>query len=89
MQSTDLIERYALKKLHQTNLILFLSRKRKVYKNTMNSINLWNRMDTIFMNSENSKASDPRRLLLSLTDNVNFKWSDKYVGLSNLDIYFT
>ena len=41
-------------------------------------------MDTIFMNSENSKTSDPYRLLLNLTDKINLKRSDKYVALSNL-----
>ena len=35
---------------------------------------------TIFMNSENSKTSDPHRLILSLKDNINLKRSDKYVG---------
>ena len=30
-------------------------------------------MDTIFMNSENSKISDPRRLLLNLSDNLKNK----------------
>ena len=28
-------------------------------------------MDTIFMNSKNSKISDPRKLVLNLTDNIN------------------
>ena len=28
-------------------------------------------MDTIFMNSENSKTSDPQRILLILTDKIN------------------
>ena len=28
-------------------------------------------MDTIFINSENSKTSDPHRLLLNLTDKIN------------------
>ena len=46
-------------------------------------------MDTIFMNSENSKRSDPQRLLLNLSDKVNFKRSDKYVALSNLSISYT
>ena len=46
-------------------------------------------MDTIFMNSENSKTSDPHRLLLNLLDNINLKRSDKYVALSNLSIYYT
>ena len=44
------------------------------------------KMDTIFMNSENSKTSDPHRLLLNLTDKMNLKISNKYVALSNLSI---
>ena len=45
-------------------------------------------MDTMFMNSKNSKISDPHRLLLNLTDKINLKRSDKYVALSNLSIYY-
>ena len=30
-------------------------------------------MDTIFMNSKNSKTYDPRRLLLNFTDKINLK----------------
>ena len=55
----------------------------------MNSIKLKNRMDTIFMNSKNSGTSDCHRLLLSLTDILHLKGSDKYVTLSNLSIYYT
>ena len=33
-------------------------------------------MDTIFMNSKNSKTSYPHRLLLNLTDEINLKISD-------------
>ena len=46
-------------------------------------------MDTIFMNSENSKTSDPPTLLLNLSDKINLKIRDKYVALSNLSIYYT
>ena len=58
---------------------------KKVYSNIMNSIKQ-NRMDTVFMNSKNSKKSDPHRLLLDLTDKINPKKSDKYVVLSYLSI---
>ena len=34
-------------------------------------------MDTIFMNSKNSKTSDPYRLLLNLSDKINLKGSDE------------
>ena len=45
-------------------------------------------MDTIFMNSKNSKTSDSHRLLLNLSDKINLKRSDIYVALSNLSIYY-
>ena len=44
-------------------------------------------MDTIFMNSENSKTSNPHRLLLNLLDKINLKRGDKYVALSNLSFH--
>ena len=46
-------------------------------------------MDIIFMNSENSKTSDPHILLLNISDKINLKRSDKYDALSNLSIYYT
>ena len=46
-------------------------------------------MDTMFMNSKNSRTSDPHRLLLNLTDKINLKKNDNYVALSNLSIYYT
>ena len=46
-------------------------------------------MDTIFINSENTKTSEPHRLLLNFADKINLKGSDKYVALSNLSMYCT
>ena len=46
-------------------------------------------MNTIFMNAENSKTSDPQRPLLNLTDKTDFRKKDQYVALSNLSIYYT
>ena len=46
-------------------------------------------MDTIFMNSKNSKTSDPHRLLLNFLDKINLRRSDKYVALSSLSVYYT
>ena len=43
-------------------------------------------MDTIFVNSRNSKTTDPDRLLLNLSDKINLKKSDKYVALSNVSM---
>ena len=47
----------------------------------MSSLKFKYKMGTIFMNSENSKTSDPHRLLLNLSDKINLKRSDKYVTL--------
>ena len=46
-------------------------------------------MDAIFINSENSKTSDPYRLLSNLSDKINLKRSDNYVAFSNLCTYYT
>ena len=43
-------------------------------------------MDTIFMNSENSRISKYHVLLLKLTDKLDLK---KSVALSNRSIYYT
>ena len=45
-------------------------------------------MNTIYTDYEDSKTSDPLRLLLDNSDIINLKRRDKYVALSNLSIYF-
>ena len=46
-------------------------------------------MDTIFMNSENSKTFERHRVLLNLADKINLKRSNKYIALSNLILQYT
>ena len=46
-------------------------------------------MDTIFMNSENSKPSEYHVLVLKLTDELDLRRGQKTVALSNLSIYYT
>ena len=41
------------------------------------------------MNLENSKIFDPHRLSLNLTDKIDLRQKGKYIGLSNLSIYYT
>ena len=55
----------------------------------MNSIKAQNKIDTVFMNSENGKTSDSPRLLLNLSEKIDLKGSDKHVALSNIKIYYT
>ena len=52
----------------------------------MNSIKVEPKMNTIFMNSKNSKKSDPHRILINFSDKINLKSCDKYVILSNLSM---
>ena len=44
-------------------------------------------MDTICINSENSKTSNSRRLLLNLSIKIDLNKRDWYVAKSNLNIY--
>ena len=46
-------------------------------------------MDTIFMNSENSKTSEYHVLVLKLAEKLDLRRSQKTVALSNLSIYYT
>ena len=47
------------------------------------------KMDTIFINSKNSKTSEPYVLILKLTDKLDLRRSEKSIALSNLSIYYT
>ena len=46
-------------------------------------------METIFMNTENSKTSEPHRFKLDLTGKLNLKNPKKNITLANLSIYCT
>ena len=46
-------------------------------------------METIFINTENSKTSDPHKFVLSLPQRLYLKSSDKNVVLQNLSIHYT
>ena len=46
-------------------------------------------MDTIFMNSENSRTSEYNVLVLKLTDKLDLRRGQKTIALSNLSIYYT
>ena len=45
-------------------------------------------MDTIFMNSENSKTSEYHVCVLKLIDKLDLRRGQKTVALSNLRIYY-
>ena len=44
-------------------------------------------METIFMNTENSKINEPHRFRLPIADKLNLKNPNKNMALANLRIY--
>ena len=46
-------------------------------------------METLFINTENSKTSEPHRFKLDLADKLNLKNPNKSMALANLSIYYT
>ena len=45
-------------------------------------------MDTTFINSGNSKMSEPHVLILKLTNKLDLRIDEKIIALSNLSIYY-
>ena len=46
-------------------------------------------METISMNTENSKTNEPHIFKLDLTDKLNLKNPNKNMAFANLSIYYT
>ena len=46
------------------------------------------KIDTIFMNSENSKTSELRVLILKLTNKLDVKTGEKIIAIANFSIYY-
>ena len=47
------------------------------------------KIETVFMNTENSKTNKPHRFRLDLTGKFNLKNPKKNMTLANLSIYYT
>ena len=78
-----------LNEIRQIVYSLYQSKEitKKVYNNIIKSIQIF-AMDTIFMNSENSKTSEPHVLILKITDKLDLRRGEKIIDLSNLSIYY-
>ena len=57
-----------------------------IYKSLIDIIQI---LETIFMNTGNSKMSEPHRFKLDLTDKLNVKDPKKNMALADLSIYYT
>ena len=70
--------------------IVFFVLFRKIHENNLQPFNQhYLKMETIFMNTENSKTNEPHRLRLSLADKANLKISNKNIPLGNISICYT
>ena len=61
---------------------------KKVYNNIIKSIQT-QKIDIIFMNSENIKISESHVLILNLTDKLDLRRGEKGIVLLNLSVYYT
>ena len=52
----------------------------------MHDFNAIIKMDTIFMNPENSETSEPYVLILKFTDKLNLSKGEKNIALSNTSV---
>ena len=50
---------------------------------------IYYKMETVFMNTENSKTNECHRFRLDMTDKLNLKDPKKNMALANLSIYYT
>ena len=46
-------------------------------------------METILLNTKNSKTNEPHRFRLNLADKPNLKYHNKNMELDNLSVYYT
>ena len=46
-------------------------------------------METIFMNTENSKTNEQHKSVFNLSQILDLRTSNKHVALQNLSIYYT
>ena len=67
--------RYIVYSLYQSKQVT-----KEVYNNIIRSTQI-KTMDTIFMNSENSKTSKPHVLILKLTDKLDLRRGEKITAL--------
>ena len=77
--------------LNEIRPIVYLCiNQKKLLKNYINTNkSIIQKMNTIFMKSENSKNSKPHALILKLTDKLDLRRGEKSIALSNFSIYYT
>ena len=80
-----------LNEIRQIVYSLYQSKEitKKVYNDIIKSIKVSYKIDTIFINSENSRTSEYHVLIVKLNDKLDLRRGQKSIALSNLTIYYT
>ena len=60
-----------------------------IIKNDIVQLLLKYKMETVFMNTENSKMNEQNKFVLNLSQRLDLRSSDKHVALQNVSIYYT
>ena len=63
--------------------------RKKLLKSIQQLSEIFIKMDTIFINSENSKTSEAHILELKITDKLDLRLDKKVIALSNVSTYYT
>ena len=66
-----------------------MSKRRQSQEQCKITFNYTKTMNTIFINSENSKTSKPHILMLKLANELDLRRDEKILALSNLSVYYT
>ena len=71
-------------------LLYSLYRSKKISKTVYKKLNRgYLKMETIFMNTANSKTKHSNKFVYNFTDTLNLKNPNKNIALANLSIYYT
>ena len=70
-------------------IVYLLYRSKNLSKTIYNSLMKTLKMETIFMNTLNSKTTESNRFIYQFTDKLSLKNPTKNIALANLSIYYT
>ena len=77
------------KVINEIRQLLYLLCHSKKLSETIQFEEHYLKMQTIFMNPENSKTNEPHKFRITLADKLNLKDPNKSMALANLRIYYT
>ena len=75
--------------MEQHKLFILCIGQKKILKSIQKFNKILIKMNTIFMNLDNSKVSKPYILKLKLASKLDLRLGEKVFALSNLSIYYT